>query len=430
MADFPNQLVIFTRYPQPGRTKTRLIPALGAEGAAQVQRQMAEHTLRQVRVLQQRHPVQVTLAFTGSDRPTMASWLGPEWAYACQGEGDLGDRLIAAMQSAFATGATRLVIIGIDCPDLDAGILHTAFAQLAQADLVLGPATDGGYYLIGLRSPWPQLFQSIPWSTEMVYQETLAIAHRLGLTVQSLPRLSDVDYPHDLAHWHRVQHQTLSVIVPVLNEAAPLPSLLDALQATPEVEVVVVDGGSRDGTGAIAQSRAIRLVTTEPGRAGQMNAGAKAATGGILMFLHADTHLPAGFAEAVRATLAQPGVVAGAFELKIAGEGWGLRLVEWGVRWRSRLGQLPYGDQALFITRRVFEQLGGFPPLPIMEDFVLVWHLRRQGRVAIAPLAVLTSGRRWKKLGVWKTTLLNQIIVLAYFLGVSPDRLAYWYRRK
>jgi rSAM/selenodomain-associated transferase 2 len=161
-----------------------------------------------------------------------------------------------------------------------------------------------------------------------------------------------------------------------------------------------------------------------------MNAGAQSATGEILLFLHGDTRLPTGFEHWIQETLSQPGVVAGAFALKIDGSGWKLRLVEWGVSQRSRWLHLPYGDQALFLTANLFWEMGGFQPLLIMEDFELVQRLNRRGRVAIVPVPVLTSSRRWQQLGVWRTTLLNQLIILGYFLGVPCDRLAHWYRQQ
>lgn len=430
MPDLSDHLAIFTRYPQPGLTKTRLIPALGAESAAELQRQMTEHTLRQVRCLQQRRVVTVTLHVAGGDEAAMVAWLGSQWHYQPQSQGDLGDRLTAAMEYAFQFGASRLVIIGIDCPGITAEVLEQAFATLEQSDCVLGPATDGGYYLIGMRSPTPQLFQGIAWSTEQVFRQTQAIAQNLGLSSQTLATLSDIDYPEDLPVWHAIQQQTLSIIVPVLNEAGNIGPLVEHLRQTPEVEVILVDGGSTDGTVAIAQSLGVRLLQSPPGRAIQMNAGARAATGGILLFLHADTRLPNGFADAVRITLNQPGVMAGAFELAIQGHHWALRWVEWGVRWRSRQFQRPYGDQALFMRRETFERLGGFPEVPFLEDFMLMQRVRKLGRVAIAPLAVLTSGRRWEKLGVWKTTFINQLIILGYYLGISPERLARWYRNQ
>jgi rSAM/selenodomain-associated transferase 2 len=159
-----------------------------------------------------------------------------------------------------------------------------------------------------------------------------------------------------------------------------------------------------------------------------MNAGAAAATGDTLLFLHADTRLPDGFEQQVTRLLAEPGVSAGAFELRIEAERWSLRIIERVVRWRSRALHMPYGDQALFMTREIFQRAGGFPPLPAMEDFELVRRLRRLGRVEIAPAAVSTSPRRWITRGSWRTTLLNQLCILAHTLGVSPDRIARWRR--
>lgn len=191
--------IVFSRYPEPGKTKTRLIPALGAEGAAELQRQMTEHTLAQTEKMRGNRAVEIH--FSGGDRQQMAAWLGGDRVYREQHPGDLGERLIAAFQSAFAAGRARVVAIGIDCPDLTAALLDEAFAALTTDDLVLGPAQDGGYYLIGLRRLVPELFQAINWGTEEVLEKTVAIARRLNLTLTHLPVLSDVDYPEDLAIW-------------------------------------------------------------------------------------------------------------------------------------------------------------------------------------------------------------------------------------
>jgi rSAM/selenodomain-associated transferase 1 len=191
-------LIIFTRYPEPGKAKTRLIPALGAEGAAALHRQMVEQTLTEVRHLQKLRSVAVEVRFSGGDRAQMQAWLGENLSYSPQHSGDLGDRLSQAFQSAFDRGANAVIAIGTDCPDLDASLLTIAFEKLQSHDLVLGAATDGGYYLIGLRHFVSDLFFGIAWSTSVVFQQTVAIAERLECSIAYLPTLSDVDRPEDL----------------------------------------------------------------------------------------------------------------------------------------------------------------------------------------------------------------------------------------
>lgn len=222
----------------------------------------------------------------------------------------------------------------------------------------------------------------------------------------------------------------ITVIIPVLNEAVKIKSTLASFEDVAELEVIVVDGGSQDETVEVVQQLGVKVLSSPPGRARQMNFGAEAATGEILVFLHADTSLPVGFDTWVLETLQKPGVVAGAFELAIDGELWGLRIVERMVNARSRFLSLPYGDQAIFIRAEFFRKMGGFLDMPIMEDFEFVQRLRGMGRIEIVPMAVKTSARRWQKLGVVKTTAINQMIILGYHLGVSPTTLARWYRGK
>ena len=217
------------------------------------------------------------------------------------------------------------------------------------------------------------------------------------------------------------------MIVPACNEAAALPETLRIARGDGHVEIIVVDGGSRDATRQIAEAHGARVLRTERGRARQMNAGRAAATGEVLLFLHADTQLPADYARHVRETLDRPGVVAGAFRLRIDGPDTPLRIIERMRNLRARCLQMPYGDQAIFLRAETFDLVGGFPELPIMEDFELMRRLRRRGRIGIAPSAVLTSARRWKSRGPWRSVCLNQLVVACYLLGVSPTRLATWY---
>ncbi|MEH2368862.1 TIGR04283 family arsenosugar biosynthesis glycosyltransferase [Nostoc sp.] len=222
----------------------------------------------------------------------------------------------------------------------------------------------------------------------------------------------------------------ISIIIPAINEAGNIKKAIATTQANLNIEVIVVDGGSSDDTVAIAQSLNVKVISSSPGRAVQMNAGAVAASGEILLFLHADTLLPTGFDEMIRTALQQPGTVAGAFKLRIDASRLSLRWVEWGVNVRSHFYQMPYGDQAIFLTKEVFQQIGCFPELPIMEDFELMRRLKGIGHIVIISTPVVTSARRWLQKGVLKTTLLNQIVIIAYLLGVSPERICSWYRRE
>ena len=219
----------------------------------------------------------------------------------------------------------------------------------------------------------------------------------------------------------------ISVIVPTLNEQSCLAATLDALPLACGDELIVVDAGSADNTPDIARRYTSQVYQGPRGRARQMNHGARQARGDILLFLHADTLLPADGLEAVRRVLQQPGTVGGAFRLRITPATLALRLVAWGTNLRSRFGGLPYGDQALFVARRVFEELGGYDDVPFMEDVRLVQALRRRGRLTILPQAVATSGRRWQRDGVLFTTVRNVVLMILYFCGVQPATLRRWY---
>jgi len=436
------RLIVFTRYPEAGSTKTRLIPVLGREGAAELQRRMTEHTMRAVGALMGRRPLTLEVRFDGGrltdslvGASLMRKWLGAGVWHRRQGTGNLGERMARAFAAAFDERAERALIVGCDCPGVTADLLERAFDALRRHELVLGPAGDGGYYLIGLRRRQPRLFTSIPWGTSDVLPRTLAAARGLGLSVGLLDALDDVDRPDDLPVWQRIVASSaasaaaprISVIIPALNEAANVGFAVTSAARGRSVEVVVVDGGSNDGTPEVARSCGARVMSAPRGRARQMNAGATAASGDVLLFLHADTQLPWGFDECVRHALADAGVVAGAFGFAIGGDGAALRVLQRLTNYRARRFQMPYGDQAIFLRAETFRAMGGFPEIPIMEDYELVARLRRRGRIAVLCAPALTSGRRWASVGALRTTLLNQLVIGGYRLGVSPERLARWY---
>jgi rSAM/selenodomain-associated transferase 2 len=343
-----------------------------------------------------------------------------------------------AFRETLRGGVDRVVLMGTDCPAITDGVVEDAFDKLKHADLVLGPARDGGYYLIGLRKIMPELFLDIPWGTEKVLERTRHVAEDLGLSVCFVKTLDDVDRPEDLAVWENATRHgpkdssapRISIIIPTLNEAETIAETLVSTQGPTGIEILVIDGGSGDRTVEIARSHGAEVIASPRGRAVQMNVGAARAKGEFVLFLHGDTRLPKGYNDRIYGTLCEPGTVAGAFKLRMDGSRTGIRFIEWVANCRSQLLGLPYGDQAIFLGAGLFRSLRGFPNMPIMEDFELMKRLGRLGRIRIVPARAVTSDRRWERFGVWQTTLINYAIPLGYSLGVSPSRLARWYHRQ
>jgi len=223
----------------------------------------------------------------------------------------------------------------------------------------------------------------------------------------------------------------LSLILPVLNEAATVPAQLAALQGlrTRGTELIVVDGGSDDGTADLARPAVDRVLAAPRGRAAQMNVGAKASRGQVLLFLHADTTLPPAADDLIRSAIAA-GAAWGRFDVRIDGHQPLLRAVERMMNWRSRWSSIATGDQAIFVRREAFERVDGYPELPLMEDIALSKRLKRLALPACLREPVITSGRRWQKHGVLRTILLMWRLRASYFLGADPQQLAirYGYR--
>jgi rSAM/selenodomain-associated transferase 2/rSAM/selenodomain-associated transferase 1 len=436
------RLIIFTRYPESGVTKTRLIPLLGADGAANLQRKMTEHTLSRVEGLTASNDLTLEIRYNGGNEKLMQRWLGSKFEYASQGDGDLGKRMQRAFEDVFESGAASAVIIGTDIPDLTVNTLIKAFSGLKQKEMVLGPAKDGGYYLIGFKkaafSPAVGgLFSGITWGEHDVLNKTIKIAMGLGIDYFLLDELDDVDRPEDLSIWERSQSSIyrkvtsngISVIIPTLNEGHHLVDTINSIGHENYTEIIVVDGGSSDDTVPIARQLGATVIDSSPPRSRQMNQGADSASKNILLFLHADTILPENFDRYIFGALEQSGVVAGAFKLCIDSPVPSLKFVECIANWRSRYLKMPYGDQAIFMFSNVFHQMGGFSNIPIMEDFELIRRFQKIGEVLTLPVPVITSPRRWLNHGVLKTTLINQMIVLLYFLGITPDTIFRLFRR-
>jgi uncharacterized protein len=432
----PLPAYVFAKAPVAGRVKTRLQPAVGAEGAARLSAALLEDTLE-------------ALVATGCTAPALAvdapeAFRGRGLPVVAQGEGDLGERLERVLSRALEQ-TPAVLAVGSDSPGYPAPLILQACAALQRADAVLGPADDGGFTLLGLRRCPPGLLWGLPWSRPDTLRATEARFRAAGLSVARTLRWFDVDVPADLARLRvelaegtvQARHTAevlgtlhvqpwLSVVMPVLDEAHRLAPALNRLVGLPAVdEVLVVDGGSRDSTRAVAQGvPGVRVLDAPRGRARQMNHGASAATGEVVCFVHADVTLPRDAVRHVARAFSRPQVVAAAFRTRTVddiGHTWAGALLPMADL-RSRWTHLPYGDQAVSVRRSAFQQVGGFPDQPLMEDLELARRLAAVGSVARLRARVTVSGRRFLRRPL-RTLLFWNTFPALYRLGVPPRLL-------
>jgi uncharacterized protein len=416
--------------PVPGRVKTRLQPVFTPPECAEIQSALVDRTLRWALDVA---PDSTLLALDGPpiDPPAAVEVIDQEG-------GHLGERLARATGHAFRRHPGRLIVVGVDTR-LERRHADAAEAQLdAGAEAVFGPALDGGYYLLALARPLPELFEidKDSWGGDRVLELSLAAAWRAGRRTALIHPERDLDTPADAAALEddpelgpllrRAREPLVSIVVPTLDEAAALPGLLDDLaRLEGRFETIVVDGGSRDGTPAIAADHpaAPLVLRVSGGRARQMNTGAAAARGDPIVFLHADSRLPAEAYRALTTSSADGGNFALHFD---GGDRFAQVLGAW-CRVQRRLG-VYYGDSAIWLRRRAFEALSGFRDLPIMDDYDLARRLERGFRTACLPGPVVTSARRWRALGIPRTVLSWVVIRWLFLAGVSPAVLARLYR--
>lgn len=416
-------VILFLKAPRPGFVKTRLAAEVGAPAATAIYRQLAQEQRRRIPA-----KWRAEVHFAPADaEPEMRVWLGGRGVFRPQVDGDLGARLSAGFAAAFQAGGAPVIAIGGDCPALDAACLEEARRTLREADVVLGPADDGGYYLIGLNRPTPELFAGIPWSTPQALEATVARAARAGLRVRLLGTKLDID---DAASWKKYLRSTgsdVTVIIPTLNEAARIERTVQTTRAAlPGARVIVVDGGSTDATPLLASAAGAELVPSGRGRGIQLGTGAALATSGWLLFLHADTTLPESAARVIADFVARPERQVATFRLRFDQAGWFLRACCWCTRFDSVF--TCFGDQGILIRREFYTALGGFPPRPLFEDVALLQRARGQARVWSLPAAVTTSARRFEARGPLRQQWLNARLLFRYLAGTRPEILAQIYR--
>ncbi|OHC04477.1 MAG: hypothetical protein A3H23_06695 [Planctomycetes bacterium RIFCSPLOWO2_12_FULL_40_19] len=424
----------FAKYPQPGHVKTRLAVSLGSEEACRIYNAMAQKTHHELLKLQERGEARVIVYADGADRQKMSGWLRGAYDIWLQPDGDIGTRLESAFCKAFEMGFRTVIAVGTDCPGLTAEKIRKAIGQLKRFDVVIVPATDGGYVLIGTNTFQQELFRQVTWSSDRVLEQTLQQAKVKNMSVALLDPETDVDTAEDLKMVEATLNPEVSVIIPVLNDHHFLKETLDAFSCAHhlgEIEVIVVDGGSPDGSDVVAADFKAKLLKSAPGRAQQMSLGARHARGRWFWFLHADCLPEIETIRELPGYLRSMGLRWGFFRQRISDPSLWFRLIEMGNELRGRIFGLPYGDQGIIVHRDLYFQCGGFAQVPFLEDVILSRCLSGICRPTAINKTIRIPSRHWRPAGPFFTTIRNIGIVFRFLvLRQSPsDLLGYYFKR-
>lgn len=436
-------IILFTRVPEPGRTKTRMMPRYtGAECS-----EMQTCFLRDIMAELRRCSADVFVCYEPSgDLSRLRRICGrrPEY-FAQSGEG-LGERMLNAFREVFAKGYRSCVLLGSDIPEMTAGDIKSAFDVLDHSDAVCGPTADGGYCLIGMKRPLPELFDGKSYGHEKVIDDLMAAADSSGIRMGKVRSHRDMDTPDDLleylaemrsdAHLRRSHtgrfvrdHLRISVIIPVYNESSTIDCMISQLEdIKDDCEIIFVDGGSTDDT-LSRIPEGYRIIKSRKGRGAQMNAGASAGSGNIHFFLHCDSELPEDPLGEIRRVMTRR--EAGCFGIAFHSRQFFMWTNRWISNGRARIHGIMFGDQGMFMTRELFERLGGFREIPVMEDYQFSLDIRRLGiKPGLARHRIYTSDRRYPKATIPKLRLMHQMYRLRreYKAGTSAEEISRKYR--
>jgi hypothetical protein len=422
-------LIVFMKYPEAGRVKTRLSIEIGDEEALHVYQKLTRRTLGIASDFKQAHgKTDLFLFYDPPDAkiPLQKQYPGP-WEFVPQADGHLGDRMRAAFAYVFELGYGQAVLVGTDIADIADGDLREAFQALGFNQAVLGPALDGGFYLIGLSSMFARIFEFSSWSTPSVFERTAACFDAAHVKVASIQRRKDVDQIEDL-QWlneNAMFQDQISIIVPFLSKTKKIAFLIDTLEAQlwPGDDILLVKGGPPSERAPLHISAHTTLFFAPRGRGNQLNLGARMARNNLFWFLHADTAPPANFGYHVRKISQAPEAMLGCFELQFKPTNVYLDLISKWANMRTKYFKLPYGDQGFFCSRQTFEELGGFKKQFLMEDLDFVRKCRTLGKLLIVPQRIGSSSRRYSSKGLLRASVLNHWTVLLYFLGVDDRKL-------
>jgi uncharacterized protein len=441
-------ICVFAKPPEPGSAKTRLIPAVGTDGAAALAEAFLQDTWSTVGSLSWARPV---IASTAPFQPRGLEAAPEIWL---QGEGDLGERLERIFRRALLESEFAFAL-GADSPGLPARLLEQAREAMREADAVMGPCEDGGFYLLGLRKCPAGLLAGIRWSEAGTFEQVRTRLKSAGMRILVLDSWFDVDLPEDLEKLRKkiiageIQADAtraaldrlsfgetaaptlkVSVILPVLNECEWLPRTIASLESQPWVhEIIAVDACSTDGTREwLVQQKRIIVIDSARGKGLQINAGAEKAASDILLFLHADSLLPPDAGEQIQNVLRSERVAGGCFCVRFEEmRPWALKLVSAGINLRTRWKRSATGDQGIFVRKETFAQVGGCPDWPLFEDVELVRRIKKRGEFGVVGSPLTISPRRYLEHGIFKTACLIYALRLAFWAGVSPFRLKTWF---
>lgn len=403
-------IIIFTRVPIPGQTKTRMMPAMSGSGCARLHACFLKDINREC----QKTGADLYICYTPEGQQQgLYPVFGQGQRYIPQRGNGLGERMYEAIREVLEKGYGSCVLMGTDVPEVRAEYLDRAFCVLERRDLVLGPTADGGYYLVGMKTPLRCVFDVKGYGRNSVLRDTVGQLRREGITYGFTHTVSDMDTCGDLYGYRRRMRQdpylqrtvtgrylaknsSISVIIPVYNEAGTIQQLQDQLEPLKNhCEILFVDGGSTDGTPGMIRPW-FKVIRSEKGRAKQMNAGAEASHGEILFFLHCDSELPPRPLAEIRRVMKTHS--AGCFGIAFHSRNFFMFTCRVISNHRIKDRGVMFGDQGIFTDRRLFFEVGMFPEIPVMEDYQFSLTLKeRRVRLGMTGRRIYTSDRRFPK---------------------------------